>query len=159
MNFKSLVTNVWYADNVFNEDDLTSFWKDIYLGHWEYKNLSGNDNDPNRFWYQNTPHYQSYFQPKIKEKIVRCYANGQSLTQYGSFHADDGDWTYLIYPDPNWTMEDGGGTEFKIGDDNSIVVYPIFNRVVKFRANISHRALPNIKQGSFRITIALKTNE
>ena len=158
LEFKNLVTDVWYADNVFDKNDLVKFWYDTYHGPWELKNLSGNPGDNNRFWLQELPQYTDYFQLGIKEKIIRCYANGQTLTQYGSFHADDGDWTYLIYPDPGWTMDEGGGTEFKVGDNNTVVTYPVFNRVVKFKAGISHRALPNIKQGSFRITIALKTN-
>ena len=56
-------------------------------------------------------------------------------------------------------LADGGGTEFLLNDNTTCSVYPKFNRIVKFKADISHRALPNIKQHSFRMTIALKTHE
>jgi len=160
MNWKNLADNVFYADNVFDKNTLTITWYDIFHGKWEYKNMSGNSGDFNRFWLQElSEEHKNYFKHITNNKIIRAYANGQTLTQYSSFHADDGDWTYLIYCDPNWTMDDGGGTEFSIGDSNTVVTYPVFNRVLKFKAGISHRALPNIKQGSFRVTVALKTNE
>lgn len=160
MNWKTLVQDVFYIDGVFDKDKLVQNWYDIFHGKWEYKNMSGNKGDFNRFWLQElSEKHKDFFKVVTDNTIIRSYANGQTLTQYSSFHADDGDWTYLIYCDPHWTQEDGGGTEFKIDDNNTVVVYPIFNRVVKFRAGISHRALPNIKQGSFRVTVALKTNE
>ncbi len=153
------VDNVWYQDNVYDKEQLLLISKQIKEGLWQYKGSSGLPGEENKFWYQSLSEEQINFFKKItNNKIIRAYANGQTMTQHSGFHADDGDMTFLIYMD-NWDLSDGGGTEFLLNDDTTCSIYPKFNRVVKFKANISHRALPNIKQHSFRMSVALKTNE
>lgn len=156
-----LVDNVWYQDNVYDRDKLIYFCKQIKDGYWQYKGNSGTDAEPddNKFWYQPLNEEQTNFFKIITDnKVIRAYANGQTMTQYGNFHADDGDTTYLIYIDV-WTLADGGGTEFLLENGTTCSIYPRFNRIVKFKADIAHRALPNIKQHSFRVSVALKTHE
>jgi hypothetical protein len=61
----------------------------------------------------------------------------------------------------NWSAESGGATEFIIdeGTDTTLSIYPIWNRMLSFPANIKHRALPFFKLGDFRITLAIKTEK
>jgi len=152
--------NVWYQDNVYSPENLYKIGQELFDGFWQYKGDSGNQNDGSKFWYQALNQEQTNFFGTITDnKIIRAYVNGQTMTQHSAFHADDGDWTYLIYLDPEWELKDGGGTEFLLENNTTACVYPKFNRVVKFKSGISHRALPNIKQYSFRMTVALKTNE
>jgi len=153
------VDNVWYQDNFYDRDQLIEINKQIKEGNWQYKGSSGTVGEDNKFWYQPLTEKQTdFFKVITNNKIIRSYANGQTMTQHSGFHADDGDMTYLIYTD-EWDLGDGGGTEFLLDNNTTCSIYPKFNRVVKFKANISHRALPNIKQNSFRMSVALKTHE
>jgi hypothetical protein len=153
------VNNVWYGDDTYNSNELKKISQEIREGNWQYKGSSGTIGDDNKFWYQPlTEQHTNFFRTITNNKVIRAYANGQTMTQHSGFHADDGDMTYLIYAD-EWSLADGGGTEFLLNDNTTCSVYPKFNRIVKFKADISHRALPNIKQHSFRMTIALKTHE
>jgi len=153
------VNNVWYGDDTYNSNELKKISQEIREGNWQYKGSSGTVGDDNKFWYQPlTEQHTNFFRTITNNKVIRAYANGQTMTQHSGFHADDGDMTYLIYAD-EWSLADGGGTEFLLNDNTTCSVYPKFNRIVKFKADISHRALPNIKQHSFRMTIALKTHE
>ena len=154
-----LVDNVWYQDNVYDRDELIKISNQIKEGNWQLIGSSGHAGDNSRFWHQVLNEQQTnFFRTITNNKVIRAYANGQTMTQHSNFHADDGEMTYLISID-EWSLKDGGGTEFLLANDTTCSIYPKFNRVVKFKADIAHRALPNIKQYSFRVSVALKTHE
>ena len=97
-----------------------------------------------------------YLEDKVDKKVLRIYANGQTYTQHGEFHKDDGDETILIGMNENFSVLNGGATEFLCERDTSISIYPIFNRAIFFNSQIEHRALPCLDK-TFRITLAIKT--
>jgi hypothetical protein len=97
-----------------------------------------------------------YLKNFIKQPVIRIYANGQTYTQHGDFHHDDGQETILIGINKEFNAVQGGGTEFLINNNCSYVIYPIYNRAIFFDAQLQHRALPTLNK-MFRITLAIKT--
>ena len=165
--WKSIIDGVDYIDNFFNNEWLLKLYKKIKSDRFEFRGVSGEPDGTglNQFWYLDLldgKKYKkevNYISSHFPTSIVRAYVNYQTFGQHGDFHQDDGEWTYLIYINPEWSYDDGGGTEFQTMDMTSVVSYPVFNRVVKFNANFNHRALPNIRTNAFRYTVAFKTEE
>jgi len=89
--------------------------------------------------------------------LKRVYANGQDIGEDGEFHQDDTDpdaWTFLLYMN---TIEDGGETEFQVGDDKTILRQKaILNTGILFKADILHRGLGPKSGTETRITVAWK---
>jgi hypothetical protein len=101
-----------------------------------------------------------FFKEKFNQsEILRIYVNGQSFTQHGEFHVDDGERTYLIGMSEKINVDSGGATEFLIDEEGqtTISAYPLYNRMISFPADIKHRALPSFNLGMFRMTLAIKT--
>ena len=73
---------------------------------------------PSQFWHMDGLAAEPFFRQKLFSRIckslgeeydvVRIYANGQTATQHGSPHTDDGDFTFLYYPNPRWKPSWGG---------------------------------------------------
>ena len=82
-NPDSKKTKFWHMDNLEKEDFFNTFLYDLIC-----KNLN------------------------INYTIARIYANGQNGGQSGNYHIDDGDITFLYYPNPEWKVEWGGHLVF-----------------------------------------------
>ena len=99
---------------------------------------------------------------KVKQKLVRYYSNSHTYGQDGYIHRDDGDLTVLYYPCQNWKTEWEGGTSFyneEITDCIKYVSYK-FNRLIVFRANIPHRAMPVTRNCyELRTSVVFKTDK
>ncbi len=90
--------------------------------------------------------------------IKRIYANGQTANQCGNPHYDDGDITFLYYPNPNWKLEDQGHLIFLEGDNDvsNIVTYKS-NRAILFPSGIKHYSdAPHRLFSGLRISLAYK---
>ena len=67
---------------------------------------------PNSFWHMDDLEKEPFFSEHVfglicerlerTFEIERIYANGQTSLQYGDPHRDDGDVTFLYYPNPEW---------------------------------------------------------
>ena len=77
---------------------------------------------------------------------MNCYPPGIE----GEFHCDDGDYTFLFYPDE--VEKDKGSTLFKDGTE---IEYKT-NRLLIFNARLLHKAAKNLSN-EMRHTIAWKT--
>ena len=82
-----------------------------------------------------------------KHDALRIYSN---CTPYGTnayVHVDDGDYTALYYPNTFWASEWEGGTCFYDRDEKGVLDARQYvsckpNRMVLFRGNVIHRAMP-----------------
>ena len=78
---------------------------------------------PNQFWHMDGLEREPYFRNNLYNAIStklgrkfngveRIYANGQTAMQSGAPHIDDGDWTFLYFPNPIWRREWKGSLLF-----------------------------------------------
>jgi Rps23 Pro-64 3,4-dihydroxylase Tpa1-like proline 4-hydroxylase len=118
--------------------------------------------------------YDDYISKVLNEKIqikfpslycgkvnARYYINCYSPGEVSYFHTDcdstsewyDSGYTLLYYPNKNLDINEGGETQFYV--DGKIIGIPsVYNRLVKFRVPILHRATPF--KSHHRFSIALK---
>ena len=90
--------------------------------------------------------------------IKRIYANGQTANQCGNPHYDDGDMTFIYYPNPDWKIEDQGHLIFLKSDDevSNVVTYKS-NRAILFPSSIKHYSdAPHRLFSGLRISLAYK---
>ena len=90
--------------------------------------------------------------------IKRIYANGQTANQCGNPHYDDGDMTFIYYPNPDWKLEDQGHLIFLKSDDevSNVVTYKS-NRAILFPSSIKHYSdAPHRLFSGLRISLAYK---
>lgn len=90
-----------------------------------------------------------------KYEIYRMYINCFAPLENPYFHTDgeEGDLTFLYYPNNEWQVDEGGETQ--IYDGEIIKGYPpIPNRMIVFDAALLHRA--TCFRNSHRFTIAIK---
>lgn len=88
----------------------------------------------------------------VQEKVckvnpLRIYMNCTSYGTNAYAHTDDGDFTVVYYPNLFWDSEWEGGTCFYDRDENDVLDARQYvscrpNRLVLFRGNIIHRAMP-----------------
>ena len=123
---------------------------------------------PNQFWHMDGLEAEPFFRQKLFSRIckslgeeydvVRIYANGQTATQHGSPHTDDGDFTFLYYPNPRWNKNWGGALHFF--DDDGATVHAVDykpNRAVFFPADLVHAAeAPSAEFPGLRVSLAYK---
>ena len=123
---------------------------------------------PNQFWHMDGLEAEPFFRQKLFSRIckslgqeydvVRVYANGQTATQHGSPHTDDGDFTFLYYPNPRWKPSWGGALHFF--DDDGATVHAVDykpNRAVFFPADLVHAAeAPSAEFPGLRVSLAYK---
>lgn len=95
------------------------------------------------------------FVPEVKDlKIYRMYINCFSPGENPYFHKDgESGITCLYYSNIEWNINDGGETQFIIGDEMTGIL-PIPNRMVCFDANLLHKATSF--RNKHRFTIATK---
>jgi hypothetical protein len=87
---------------------------------------------------------------KMYRMYVNCFAPGES----SYFHIDhDTGYTLLYYPHFDWSLNDGGETQFYI-DENLQGILPVPNRLSIFDASILHRATSF--RNRHRFTVAIK---
>jgi len=159
-----ITSDIYYIDNFFEKSFIDKLY-DKVLNKSLWRKHTYNLDDVNFYW--GTHLKEELFGDELNIiknifknfEIIRIYVNGQSGVQHGNIHVDDGEVTFLLGFTKNWSIESGGGTEFFLKEDlsTSVSIYPIYNRLMRFPANIKHRALPNIDNETFRMTLAIKT--
>jgi hypothetical protein len=159
----NLTADIQYQDDFFSKDFAEHLSDKIKTFQKFEMSGSSIDGDNPSFWYMNLSddldfrEELKYIQGIIPNRIIRSYVNGQTFGQFGDFHSDDGEETYLYYLDKDWNIDDGGATEFRMANDTTVCVYPKFNRMCKFDSAIFHRSMPNRNFKKLRMTLAFKT--
>jgi|TARA_Y100000114_G_C11672326_1_gene284391 hypothetical protein len=116
--------------------------------------------DGNVFFYSDTSNHPTHkilfdiFNEKfnLNFKLIRSYVNCYPPQIGGNLHHDDGNYTYLFFPDDIQNIEKLGDLQFK---DGPTIAYKT-NRLVVFDAKIKHKANKNLTT-HMRHTIAWKT--
>lgn len=144
--------------------------------HWHYKS---NANEPDRHWHTLAGHSTEemtergfdYLIPlweKIQNstefpptKIVRCYLNAHTPGVEPTIHRDDGEITYIYYPNLEWKDIYGGGTSIYEEDMTPSTIIPYKgNRLIGFEAKKLHQAMPVTKKCFLlRTCIVFKTEK
>ena len=105
-------------------------------------------------------HLFTYHLQRLTQKnfrVIRSYVNCYSLNNGSDWHQDDGELTFLYYPQ-DWKQEYGGETIIRI-DDREIPVSYKTNRLLVFPAKLYHKAKLHTNPVGFRFTVAFKTEE
>lgn len=148
-------------ENVLTEEEMNKAFSIIKNNKWFYGGKSTKNENfvNNTFWYMNLIE-ETYFTDYIKNiiekiflkkfKIHRCYANGQTYGQDGSYHIDDENneknnkFTFCLYfskLQDEYIEAAGGHLFFKIpGLKYKICYEPIFNRGIFFPSDYLHKA-------------------
>jgi hypothetical protein len=153
-------------DNFLTEQDKEYIQSIIDSPRWQFGHGS-NRKANNAFWI--IPHLQFdlFFSPHLLEKIKELtgddlmiqnvYMNGHNACSHGNLHKDteiDDGRTFLVYCNPEWNIEWGGGTYFA---ENDTIVNPKPYSAVYFQNNIDHFATPLSKDyKGLRVTLAFK---
>jgi len=175
-------------DNFFTKEEHKKIWELLNKPKWSLTGGGNGVKDAQKFWHIDgleTEHYFStYLYNKICSKVnkkfrgfSRIYANGQTGGQSGSPHFDDGDITFLYYPNLEWQVQWGGhfiilDTPNKLdrygkpqtslfnpspNDEIEEIVTYKPNRAVLFPATLWHYATaPHINFKGLRISLAYK---
>ena len=88
----------------------------------------GYDTSQSNFWHIDELHQEEYYSKYLYDIICknlnieisgfnRIYCNGQTASQSGVPHTDDGDITFLYYPNPIWKIHWDGHLMFLDGDE------------------------------------------
>tara|TARA_B100000530_G_scaffold49121_1_gene27405 strand:- start:199 stop:702 length:504 start_codon:yes stop_codon:yes gene_type:complete len=158
-------------DDFFENEIQKEIFDRLIKPHWGID--GGTPNKPEIFWHYDGlegPNHNGYFSEYIYEKICknldkdfksveRIYANGQTAGQCGTPHYDDGDLTFLYYPNNEWNPNWQGHLIFfdKDGDEVSKIVEYKSNRAVLFPGTIKHYAdAPSRFFNGLRISLAYK---
>ena len=88
---------------------------------------------------------------KIYRMYINCFAPGENPY----YHIDGEGITCLYYVNPEFSINDGGETQFLFNNE-SINILPISNRLCFFNADILHKATSF--RNKHRFTIAIKYN-
>lgn len=156
-------------DDFFSEEiqhQIYTFLMDT--GGWR---LSGGSSI-SRFWHFDELEKNDYFSDFLYKKITsnldkkftgfrRIYANGQTAGQCGVPHTDDGDLTFLYYPNLEWGINYQGHLIFLNSDAADIEVDRIVeyksNRALLFDGKVPHYAdAPSRCYNDLRISLAYK---
>ena len=129
-------------------------------------------NPINRFWHFDELEKIDYFNDFLYKEITsklnknfesfgRIYANGQTSGQCGTPHIDDGDLTFLYYPNPEWNINFQGHLIFLKSDaaDSEVdrIVEYKSNRAILFDGKVPHYAdAPSRCYNDLRISLAYK---
>ena len=152
-------------DDFFPIDIQKEIFHKLMTSHaWSYTG----GGEISRFWHvdglENDDYFSSFLYDKICQNLnkkfsafSRIYANGQTSCQYGVPHTDDGDMTFLYYPNLEWQLTWQGGLFFiKNNEIYKTITYKP-NRAVLFPAKIKHYAdAPSRLYNELRISLAYK---
>jgi|TARA_R100000030_G_scaffold25004_1_gene18175 hypothetical protein len=154
-----MIKNINVYDNVLSDDLLHFIQIEIHNMLWE-KHVTDpqNPKDKNFSFACQTDNFLShqylfnFFCKKysLNFKRLRSYVNCYPPQGEGKFHPDDGDYTFLFYPDQE--TKGKGATIFK---NNSKVEYKT-NRLLIFNSRLVHKAGKNLST-DMRHSIAWKT--
>jgi hypothetical protein len=122
---------------------------------------------PNQFWHMDGLEEESFFREQLFSRICdklgqsfgieRIYANGQTALQYGAPHRDDGDVTFLYYPNPVWKYSWNGPLMFVHNNEVETIVQYKPNRALLFPASLVHYAdAPSKSFTGLRVSLAYK---
>ena len=150
-------------DNFFPRDIKLEIFNSLQRPKWS---LTGGSNFQ-RFWHMENLEEEEYFSKFLFQKIcnklersyrfIRIYANGQTAGQCGTPHTDDGEFTFLYYPNPEWRVEYQGHLMFLEHSEICKTVVYKSNRAVLFPAKMKHYAdAPNRMFPDLRISLAYK---
>jgi len=159
--------NISVYDNFFEEEIQNEIWEKMMRPKWSFTGGGA----INHFWHMDGLEKEKYFSEYLYEiickkldkkftSIGRIYANGQTAGQNGSIHSDDGEMTFLYYPNLEWKIKYLGHLMF-IDLENDEIIKTISyksNRAVLFPANIRHFAqAPHSKFfNDVRVSLAYK---
>ena len=123
-----------------------------YFNDFLYKEIRARLNvlyhQPSKFW-----------KNKKISGFDRIYANGQTAGQCGTPHTDDGDLTFLYYPNPEWGTDYQGHLIFLNTADSEVdrIVEYKSNRALLFDGKVPHYAdAPSRCYNDLRISLAYK---
>jgi hypothetical protein len=153
-------------NNFLTEQDKEYIQSIIKSPRWEWGHAS-KEGDKNFFWKIGNLEFDTFFNPYLLNKIQkltgdnlvieRIYMNGHTACSAGSMHIDDiyeNGRTFIIYCNPEWNIEWGGGTYFA---ETDTVINPKPYSAVYFKNNIEHFAMPLSKDfNGLRVTLAFK---
>ena len=169
------LNKITVIDDFFEENIRSDIWERIgpEVSKWRFRG----GNRINRFWHIDFLEYDEYFSVYLKNEICnrlgdffekcsvsRIYANGQTAGQAGTPHPDDGDMTFLYYPNPEWQYGWQGHLVYlnqENRDQNTYEPYTIVryrpNRAVLFPSQLFHHADPPARYfNGLRISLAYK---
>ena len=152
-------------DDFFPIDIQKEIFHKLMTSHaWSYTG----GGEISRFWHvdglENDDYFSSFLYDKICQNLnkkfsafSRIYANGQTSCQYGVPHIDDGDMTFLYYPNLEWQLTWQGGLFFIKNNEIYKTITYKRNRAVLFPAKIKHYAdAPSRLYNELRISLAYK---
>ncbi len=154
-----LTKDIRVYDDVLSTDLLHFIQKEISTFSWQkHRGNTNNNEDEKLFFACDTTNYLSHHHLfdlfcknfSLVYKKLRSYVNCYPYQASSSFHSDDGDYTFLFYPDKETIGK--GATIFK---DKCKVEYKT-NRLIIFDARILHKAEKNLSK-QMRHSIAWKT--
>ena len=159
------MTELKIIDNFFSENIRREIYDLLRYGsNWSF---TGGRED-RRFWHVDKLEEDIFFNTYLFNiicdeldkdfSIKRIYANGQTANQCGNPHYDDGDMTFIYYPNPVWKLEDQGHLIFLKSDDevSNVVTYKS-NRAILFPSSIKHYSdAPHRLFSGLRISLAYK---
>lgn len=150
-----------------------ALWRETgEAGSWSFGHSSGAEEGV-PFWYLDlgrcaaASRMWEHARPTCEEhlgvtlRMLRQYANGHTYGQGGRLHQDDfdeGTYTLLYYPMPDWPDEWEGETIFENGRGDVVAaVRPAPNRAILFDSRIPHAGRgPSRRCPGLRVTIAFK---
>ena len=155
------------VDNFLNPKELEEIGHVVTSPNWQLRGGGGYDEGgiTSLFWHIDGLENHSFFVNifnKIRStfnldvNLIRCFANGQTATQSGVPHYDEGDFTFLLFTEP-WKFYYGGELFFAENDEIIKTVTYKENRGVLFPSKILHYSgAPNRKYDFLRVSFAWK---
>ena len=160
-------TDVSVSDNFFTDkeqDDILTYCEDspYYWGELDHVGL------PPVGMVHNIPEeheihklvrnkIETSIPPIVQIPFYRMYVNMFNPHDNPFFHVDCADdshgYTFLYYPQKDWNLNDGGETQFLIGE-NLYGITPNPNRMVMFDSRLHHKA--TAFRDRVRFTVAIK---
>ena len=153
-------------DNFLTEQDKDYIQSIIDSPRWQWGHKSNLDSI-RFFWKIEKLEFDTFFSPYLLDKIKqltgddlaiqRIYMNGHTSGGNGNLHIDmdsENGRTFMVYCNPEWNIEWGGGTYFA---ENDTVVNNKPYSAIYFQNNIEHFATPLSKDfNGLRVTLAFK---
>ena len=157
--------SVYVYDDFFTEEIRDKIFHLLLRPKWS---PCKGGNSLNWFWHMEGLEKEHFFNSylfdiiceKLNKKYIarRIYANGQSSSQIGNLHVDDGQYTFVYYPNPEWKIGWNGHLIFSDdGKEPSKIIGYKPNRGILFPSHIKHYAdAPHRYFTGFRISLAYK---
>ena len=169
-------------DNFFPPEEIKTINEYLTRPKWSFNgggSYSKDDGFTSHFWHMDGLEKEDYFGKTLWEfvrkqcfgfdekylltntgyknvELVRCYANGQTASQHGVPHTDDGDITVLFFPN-QWNHYWGGHLHLTPNNEVDRIIEYKYNRLVVFDANVEHYSTaPVLSYGGLRMSLAWK---